>query len=273
MMKPPTKKIHDRLVAGIKKFQPLLRAARSRDVNENDTVVILNDLFAEVFGFDKYFELTSEFAIRGTYCDLAVKIDGKLQLLVEAKAVGLTLKDSHVKQAVDYAANQGVEWVLLTNGVEWKLFRVIFAKPIGQDLALSFDFLSLDPRNAEHIDWLHLFTREGWAKGVIRDFYQERQALSPYSMGAAIVSPAVIACIRRELKRISPDVRLDAAQIEAVLRNDVLKRDIFDGVKFAESMRILTRNARKPAKPKIAEAPKPTAAVTPAAAGGPAIAP
>jgi len=30
-----------------------------------------------LFGYDKYEEVTGEFAIRGTWCDLAIKIDGQ----------------------------------------------------------------------------------------------------------------------------------------------------------------------------------------------------
>jgi hypothetical protein len=37
----------------------------------SDTVIIVTDVLAEVFGYDKYSELTAEFAISGTYCDLA----------------------------------------------------------------------------------------------------------------------------------------------------------------------------------------------------------
>ncbi len=43
--------------------------------------------------------------IRGTIYDLAVKLDGALALLIEVKAIGLDLKDQHIKQAVDHAAN------------------------------------------------------------------------------------------------------------------------------------------------------------------------
>jgi hypothetical protein len=70
----------------------------------------IGDMLADVFGYDKYFEVTSEYAIRGTYCDLAIKLDGKLTTLIEVKAVGIDLKEQHIKQAVDYAANQGVDW-------------------------------------------------------------------------------------------------------------------------------------------------------------------
>ena len=139
------KKVHERLVAGIKQFQPILASARARDVNEADTVTIVKDMLAHVFGYDKYSELTSEFAIRGTYCDLATKIDGALATLIEVKAIGLELKDSHVKQAVDYAANQGVEWVMLTNGVYWRVYHVIFGKPIDHELIVDADFTVVKP--------------------------------------------------------------------------------------------------------------------------------
>ncbi len=101
------KKVAERLVAGIKRYQPILAAAKARDVGEADTVTIIKDMLSDIFGYDKYSELTSEFSIRGTFCDLAIKIVGILQTLIEVKAIGLDLKDQHVKQAVDYAANQG----------------------------------------------------------------------------------------------------------------------------------------------------------------------
>ncbi len=96
-------------------------------------VMIVTDMLAEVFGYDKYSDVTAEYAIRSTSCDLATKLDGTVQALIEVKAVGLDLKDLHVKQAVDYAANQGVDWVVLTNGLRWRIYNVIFGKPISQE--------------------------------------------------------------------------------------------------------------------------------------------
>ena len=58
------KKVAERLVVGIKRFQPILTAAKTRDVGEADTVTIVKDMLSDVFGYDKYSELTSEFSIR-----------------------------------------------------------------------------------------------------------------------------------------------------------------------------------------------------------------
>jgi hypothetical protein len=63
-------------------------------------------MLSYIFGFDKYSEITSEYTIRGTYCDLATKIDNKPQYLIEVKAIGLELKDHYVKQAIARAFNK-----------------------------------------------------------------------------------------------------------------------------------------------------------------------
>src|SRR5207237_10450669 len=106
--------------------------AKAREEGEGDTVMSVTDMLAEVFGYDKYADVTAEYAIRGTYCDLATKLDGTVQALVEVKAIGLEVKDQHVKQAVDHAANQGVDWVVLTNGTHRRIYQVIFGKPNEQ---------------------------------------------------------------------------------------------------------------------------------------------
>lgn len=105
------KKVSERVSAGLRKFQPIVESAKSRDINESDTVTLVTDMLAELFGYDKYTEVTSECSIRGTWCDLGIKLaDGKYLFLIEVKAIGLELKDHHVKQAIDYAANQGTDW-------------------------------------------------------------------------------------------------------------------------------------------------------------------
>lgn len=244
------KRVAERLVSGIKRYQPILAAARSRDIGEADTVTIVKDLLADVFGYDKYAELTSEYSIRGTFCDLATKIDGALQTLIEVKAIGLELKDHHVKQAIDYAANQGVDWVLLTNGMQWRVYHVIFAKPIGQELIVDIDFCRLSPRSRSDIETLYLWCKEGWQKSVLGEYRDLRQALSRFSVAAVLQSDPVVSVIRRELRRLSPDIRIDVEEVESVLVNEVLKRDVLEGDEAMDAQRRLTRAANRHLKAK-----------------------
>jgi len=239
------KRVEDRLVAGLKKFQSVLAAAKARDVNESDTMLIVTDMLAEVFGYDKYAEITSELSIRSSFCDLALKLDGKCQTLIEGKAINTELKDNHLRQCIDYAANEGIDWAVLTNGIEWKIYKVIFAKPIDQELVAEFNFCTLSHREDDHLQLLFLLTREGWVKSAVGDYHTQRQALSRFYMGAAVLSDPVVGVIRRELKRLSPDVRIDAEQIRAVLAAEVIKRDVLDGEKATEAKKALARASAK----------------------------
>jgi hypothetical protein len=240
-----SKKVIDRLVEGIKRYQPILEGAKARDVGETDTVTIIKDMLADIFGYDKYTELTSEFAIRGTYCDLAIKLDGKLSTLIEVKAIGIDLKESHVKQAVDYAANQGVEWVLLTNGIRWCVYRVFFTRPINQELIVDINFTSLNPKSSSDLDTIYLWCKEGWQRSALGDFHLQKQALNRFFLGALVLSEPILDVLRRELRRASPDVRIDIDQIRAVLSNEVLKRDVVEGEKADEAKKVIAQSSKK----------------------------
>lgn len=238
-------KVSARIVAGLKRFQPVLDAARARDANESDTVTIAMDLLSEVFGYDKYTEITSEHAIRGSYCDLAIKIDGALALLVEVKAIGLELKDQHVKQAVDYASNQGCEWVALTNGATWRVYKVGFTKPISQDLVVELDLSALNARKDDDVTLVWLLCKEGWQKARLGEYFEQRQALSRFTLGALMVSDAVLSILHREVRRISPDIRVDEAQIRGVLIADVLRREIIEGDKADAARKLVAKASRR----------------------------
>jgi len=249
MAKVPTK-VYERIIAGIKRYQPILASAKSRDVGESDTVTIIVDMLADIFGYDKFLEITSEHSIRGTFCDLATKIDGVLQLLIEVKAIGLDLKEAHVKQAIDYAANQGVEWVVLTNGVTWRVYRVTFAKPIGQELVIDIDFCSLNSRNAKDVESIFLLCKEGWIKSVLGEFHTQKQALSRFFLGALLISDPVLQLLRRELRRLSPDVRVETDEILSVLTAEVIKRDVTEGDQAKDAAKKIAKVAAKTLKTK-----------------------
>ena len=101
-----SQKVEARISTELKRYQSILASAKQRDVSESDTVVIIADMLHDIFGYDKYQHVTTEHAIRGTYVDLAVVVDETIRFLIEVKAVGLELKDGHVKQAIDYGANR-----------------------------------------------------------------------------------------------------------------------------------------------------------------------
>lgn len=237
-------RVAERLAAGLKRFQPILTSARSRDVNESDTSMIVTDVLADIFGYDKYSEVTRELCIRGTFCDLATRIDGKFQMLIEVKAIGLELKDAHVKQAVDYAANQGVEWVALTNGNLWKVFRVIFAKPLDAELVLDIDLLQLNPKNSSDLESVYLLTRESMLKSGLYAYHDHLQATNKFYLAAVVLSDPVLETVRRELRRLS-DAKLEVEELREALKQEVIKREVLEGDKADSARKKVAKAAGK----------------------------
>ena len=240
-------KIEERLKAGIKKFQPVLMAAQKREANESDTVIIITGILSEIFGYDMYSELISEKNICGSYCDLATKVEESIHYLIEAKAIHQELKDSYVRQAVDYAAKEkdGAPWVVLTNGAFWRIYKISDARPIAYELVLEIEFANLKHTEPADLEKLFLLTKESWSKSALRDYYDQKQALSKFSISAVVLGDSVLNLIRRELKRVSPDVKIDVEQIRSVLVEEVLKREVVEGEKYNEACKRITKAVNK----------------------------
>lgn len=251
-----SKRVSERLTKETRKFQRILGSAKDRDINESDTVIIITDMLADLFGFDKYSEITSEFVIRGTYCDLAVKVDENVKYLIEVKAIGLNLNDNHVRQAVGYGSQHGIQWVVLTNGVNWQIYRIKFERPVSHELLVKFDILDLNPRKKEDQDMLFLLCKEGLAKAVIEEYHNHVKSVNKFIIGAVLESEKGLNMIRRELRKISPGLRVDIDEIESILVNEVLKREIAAG-ELPDEARARVKKANRPtAKRKPKPAPK-----------------
>jgi hypothetical protein len=73
-------------------------------------------------GFDKYADLTTEYQVKGEFADFGVRIDRELVAFIEVKRVATKLSTRHLRQVEMYAVNEGVEWIILTNGSVWRVY-------------------------------------------------------------------------------------------------------------------------------------------------------
>jgi hypothetical protein len=245
----PTK-VQSRIIEGLKRFQPIVESAKIRDANESDTVVLLTGILSEILGFDKYTDITTEHSIRGTFCDLAIKINGNISLIIEAKAVGIELKDPHVKQAVDYGANKGIDWVILTNGVTWRIYKILFTKPIQHIPVFQFDFLQIRSKVSEDLEMLYSISKEGILKNSLEEIYVQKQATNKFIIGNLLYTDSVLNAIKKELKSIYPDLKVSNDEIQKVLFNGVIKREINEGEESEEAKRKITKSLKKKEKQK-----------------------
>ena len=154
-----SKKVAERIERTLKTFRVILEQQKARDVSEADTVTLVKDLLAEVFGYDKYAELTSEHAIRGTYCDLAVKLDDKLVQLIEVKAAGSTWTTATSSRRSTTPPTRASSGSSSRTRSRWRLYQVIFAKPIDKQEIAHFDLLTAKPKDDDDLEKIYLLTR------------------------------------------------------------------------------------------------------------------
>jgi hypothetical protein len=238
-------KVQKRLQNGVKDFAKVLASARSLDINESDTVKIIYDMLHDIFGYEKYVDITSEVAIRGTYCDLAIKHGGKVRYLIECKAVGTELKEAHLKQVVDYAANDGIDWVILTNAVNWQIYKIEFSKPIDKTFLFSIDFLSENPKSQELLNKLFLVSKEAIKASAIETFVEERKATDKYAVSSLICSEEVLSLIRRIIRSKFKGVVVERETLAHLLLTEIIKREIVESDQFKSACKSAKRGANR----------------------------
>ncbi len=248
MAKIPAKVI-ERLKAEAPKFQKVLSTCRDRDINEADTVAIIADILEKVFGMDRYTDITREFKIKGTFVDLAIKTGDKIDYLIEVKAIGIRLRDNHLSQAITYAAKEGVKWVVLTNGIDWQIHRVIVDGQIESDLAAEFNFLELSTRKQSDLELLFLLCKRSVAKNLIDNFYDRKQAISRYVIGAILGTEETAKTVRKLVRQIKPDVSVTPEEIQAVII-DSIKREVWESEEGKKERNRINRALKRKSSPR-----------------------
>lgn len=243
-------KVKKRFSDSLKKYKPILTRAEKQDLNESDTVTIIVDMLSDIFGYDKYTDITSEFAIKKTYCDLAIRIDGVVKILIEVKSIATNLRENHLKQATDYGSNAGIDWVVLTNGETWKVYKIIFGKPIEHELVYEFNMHDLKATNADDICYLFMLSKEAIGKkgDSLDEYHAQKKLLNPPMLAQIILHDDVINAIKRTLRKVSSDTKVSSDEIYQILVNYVLKRDALDDEKTPEYKRKIARATKKKVK-------------------------
>lgn len=246
------KKTLDRLVSGLKKYQPIVRKLAERDISEADTVTVIKDMLTDIFGYDKYAELTSEQQIRGTFCDLAIRVEGKVHYLAEVKSAGTTLNENHLRQAVNYGAHQGIEWIILTNAIIWKVYRIKFGQPIDWEEVYTFDMGTVSTRSQDDLSKIGMLCRESISSDALQAYHRQAQILNRYVIAELMQSEPVVSIIRRELRRLFDGLKVTNEELLVFLTNDVIERDTLDGeapkIAKATIKKAIAAQARKAAK-------------------------
>lgn len=237
-------------------YKKLLQKGKSNDINESDTVDIIASMLVDLFGYDRFEDITREYAIKGTYCDLALKINKKVKMLIEVKAIGIELKENHIRQAVSYGATEGISWIILTNGINWKLFKLVHSDRVQENLVcdIYFDDINLRKESIE-IDQMFLISKFGFSKGLVENMFEQQQIVNKYNIGSILMSDKIANAVRSQLKSINSGVKVNNEEVKMIIENEIIKREIIENEntsKFKIKLdRFIKREKTKKSKTKI----------------------
>ncbi len=140
----------NRLIRAIEMIRQKLPGLRRHSLKETPTRTIVIDPLLESLGWDVRDpdEVQLEYpTVDGKSVDYAMKLNKRPVLLVEAKALEDRLDNvKAITQVVGYAANDGIVWCILTNGVKWRVYRSVEKCPAPEKLMFE---VSLDPDESE----------------------------------------------------------------------------------------------------------------------------
>jgi predicted RecB family endonuclease len=212
----------ERVRAGLRRFTKPLADLLERDANEGDTRLLVTRFLADALGYDEFNDLTTEYQVRGEFADYGIRIDRELIAFIEVKRIATKLAAKHLRQAEMYAVNEGVEWIILTNGADWRAYHLTGGLPVEIDLALEVNLLDEETPAAKKVDQLFYLTRESLKRRQIDELWRARRATSPKSLAEVLASDPVAEAIRKELWRQTGQ-KVGADEIVRLLRETVVR--------------------------------------------------
>jgi hypothetical protein len=224
---PPAAKVpkweseaHEQVKAAVQRFAKPLHDLLARDANEGDTRLLITDMLCEGLGYDKFRDLTTEYMVKQDFADYGVRIDKQLIAFIEVKRVSQKLSERHLRQVQMYAVNEGVEWMILTNGQVWQAYHLTGGLPVIVNLAFEIDLLGPEPLE-EKADKMFFLHREALKRRRIDELWKHRAATSPDALLDIILSDSVLDVIRKEIKR-NTGITTTVQTLAAVIRTEIV---------------------------------------------------
>lgn len=207
-----TKAKHEKMNNALKAYCRKYLYGNIKDLDESGTRLLINSFLSDILNFEPIEEIKTEYMIRGTYADYMIQIKGVRHFLVEVKAFSLSLSDKHLRQTINYGANEGVEWALLTNGKCFNFYKILFAKPIESKLIFSVDLTDTGSfkNSLESLQYLH---KDSILKNGLAHLWNKTVALSPNNLAGILYAPTILNFIKRTINE-KHKVKFSDNQIE-----------------------------------------------------------
>jgi len=232
MASRPELKSKDRIRKGLSKYVGILSQAAVRGISEEDTSTIVQSMLVDILGYDRFEDITGQFATRGRWADWAVKSDDVLHFLVEVKPLGAKLRERDLFQVVSYSRQYNLEWAVLTTGDLWQCHRV----PAGNDPEQFFEIRLLDAGQSddEKTDYFYLLSKYGFSRGAIQEQWQRAECFRPLALARILLSDEILRAVRRALRRENPGRKIEVTDVRSAVTRTVIRGDLYNSLQAEE---------------------------------------
>lgn len=183
----------------LKEYKKRYLHKRYSELDESATRLMVNSLLTEVLGYTELEDIKTEYQIRGEYADYVIQLARKKHFVVEVKAVQLDLNEKHLRQSISYAANEGIDWIILTNGWQIEVYKMIFSKPINTKLLFKLNLNDpIDFKKAPQS--LILLSKRSILNNELNNFWHRFDALESHNLAKNLYSVEAIRLLKRMLK-------------------------------------------------------------------------
>lgn len=149
-------------------------------------------------GLDSFEHLSREARVRTSgsdeYADLAIVIKGKTHVVIEIKKADLPIRPNHLKQGSRYCYELGCEFLLLTNGTEYKLYMLDFGPPHREHLIHEWHMI--DSTEEHLLKMFSLLTIDSIKSGQLEIEGKKMALLSKDTLLEILLSERVINEVR-----------------------------------------------------------------------------
>lgn len=188
-----------KLLNALKAYRKDFLDGSIKELDESGTRLMINRFLSDALGYKQLEEIKTEYMIKGTYADYVIQVNKTRHFLVEVKALSFQLSEKHLRQTVNYGANEGIEYALLTNGRNFEFYKIIFEQPISSRLIFSLDLSDAAglKNAASHLQHLH---KESVVKNSFKPLWNKCEATDPYNIAGILCSDTVVNGIKKMIR-------------------------------------------------------------------------
>lgn len=204
----------------IEKIKNKAKKAKDDNLNESGTRIIIDTVLQNILGYQlQHIKTEQRIPNRQLRIDYLLSLDGKNIMVVEAKPINQKLGEKYISQVVSYAFFLKLDFALLTNGIEWKLYYVIPKKYVKYEYhhVFSINLLEFNDTVAER---LYSVSRFGITEKSLEVLKSKMTTLN--NVAEIILLEEVIETIAKIMNNKNLECQVTTDEVRTVIENNIL---------------------------------------------------